>query len=49
MTAAGLVDESTLDTVDSDVRKLIDQAVDEAKAAPEPSPDDLLTDVYVTY
>jgi acetoin:2,6-dichlorophenolindophenol oxidoreductase subunit alpha len=47
--AAGLVDEPQLDTIDSDVRKLIDEAVDEAKAAPTPEPDDLLTDVYVSY
>ena len=49
VTAAGQVDDSVLDTIDSEVRKLIDEAVDEAKAAPEPSPDDLLTDVYVRY
>lgn len=47
--SAGLVDEATLDTIDSEIRKLIDEAVDEAKAAPEPGPDDLLTDVYVSY
>jgi acetoin:2,6-dichlorophenolindophenol oxidoreductase subunit alpha len=49
VTSAGMVDESTLDTIDSEVRKLIDAAVDGAKAAPEPNPDDLLTDVYVKY
>ena len=38
-----------LDTIDSEVRKLIDEAVDEAKAAPDPNVSDLLTDVYVSY
>ncbi|CAN5312926.1 thiamine pyrophosphate-dependent dehydrogenase E1 component subunit alpha [soil metagenome] len=47
--SAGLVDETTLDGVDSEVRKLIDEAVDEAKAAPDPEASDLLTDVYVSY
>jgi pyruvate dehydrogenase E1 component alpha subunit len=31
------------------VATLIDEAVEEAKAAPEPSESDLLTDVYVSY
>ncbi|MDQ3642429.1 MAG: thiamine pyrophosphate-dependent dehydrogenase E1 component subunit alpha [Actinomycetota bacterium] len=47
--SAGLVDETTLDGVDSQVRKLIDEAVDEAKGAPDPEASDLLTDVYVSY
>ncbi|MDP8977444.1 MAG: thiamine pyrophosphate-dependent dehydrogenase E1 component subunit alpha [Actinomycetota bacterium] len=47
--AAGLVDETTLDGIDSEVRKLIDEAVDEAKAAPDPEASELLADVYVSY
>jgi TPP-dependent pyruvate/acetoin dehydrogenase alpha subunit len=47
--SAGLVEEAALDTIDSEVRKLIDEAVDEAKAAPNPDASDLLTDVYVSY
>jgi acetoin:2,6-dichlorophenolindophenol oxidoreductase subunit alpha len=48
-TEAGLVEQSDLDAVDADVARLIDEAVDEAKAAPDPTPDDVLTDVYVKY
>ena len=46
---AGLVKEAALDTIDSDVRKMIDGAVDEAKAAPYPDVSELLTDVYLSY
>jgi len=35
--------------VDADVAVLIDQAVEEAQAAPLPTAADLLTDVYVRY
>ncbi len=49
VTSANLVDESDLDTVDEEVAKLINEAVDEAKAAPEPAAERLLTDVYVSY
>jgi TPP-dependent pyruvate/acetoin dehydrogenase alpha subunit len=35
--------------VDDEVQALIDDAVTQAKAAPEPEPADLLTDVYVQY
>ncbi len=38
-----------LDLVDKEVAGLIDRAVDAAQAAPVPEPDDLLTDVYVSY
>jgi pyruvate dehydrogenase E1 component alpha subunit len=38
-----------LDAVDAEVAKLIDEAVDEARAAPDPQPADLLTDVYIKY
>jgi pyruvate dehydrogenase E1 component alpha subunit len=38
-----------LDQVDAEVAALIDEAVTEAKAAPKPGADDLLTDVYIRY
>jgi len=47
--SANLVKEAALDTIDSDVRKMIDEAVDEAKAAPYPDVSELLTDVYLSY
>jgi pyruvate dehydrogenase E1 component alpha subunit len=38
-----------LDLIDKEVLALIDQAVEAAQAAPLPTADDLLTDVYVSY
>lgn len=49
VTSASLVEDEELDRIDEEVRQLIDEAVEEAKAAPEPDPDKLLTDVYVSY
>jgi acetoin:2,6-dichlorophenolindophenol oxidoreductase subunit alpha len=50
VTDAGLVEADALAAIDADVAKLVDEAVDEAKAAPQPDPEkDLLTDVYVSY
>jgi acetoin:2,6-dichlorophenolindophenol oxidoreductase subunit alpha len=49
VTSAGLVDAEELRRVDEEVARLIDDAVADAKAAPEPDPSDLLTDVYVKY
>ncbi len=49
VTSADLVEESDLDKIDDEVAKLIDEAVEEAKAAPDPEPERLLTDVYVSY
>ncbi len=46
---AGLLKADQLDTIDKEVAALIDAAVAEAKAAPEPSAEDLLTDVYASY
>jgi TPP-dependent pyruvate/acetoin dehydrogenase alpha subunit len=43
------VDLATLDAVDAEVMQLIDEAVEEARAAPPPNPSELLDDVYVTY
>jgi acetoin:2,6-dichlorophenolindophenol oxidoreductase subunit alpha len=48
-TDAGLVDADDLRGIDGAVARLIDEAVDEAKAAPDPTPADVLTDVYVSY
>jgi len=48
-TEAGLVEQSELDEIDAAVATLIDESVAEAKAAPDPTPDDVLTDVYVKY
>ena len=49
VTGAGLVDEADLRRIDEEVAAVIDDAVDKAKAAEEPKPADLLTDVYVSY
>ncbi len=49
VTSASLVEDEELDRIDEEVKQLIDEAVEEAKAAPEPDPDKLLTDVYVNY
>jgi pyruvate dehydrogenase E1 component alpha subunit len=38
-----------LGLIDKEVAELIDRAVEAAQAAPVPEPDDLLTDVYVSY
>ncbi len=46
---AGLIEAGQFDDIDADVLTLIDEAADEAKAAPPPGPDDLLTDVYASY
>ena len=49
VTSADLVDEDDLDRIDEEVERLIDESVDEAKAAANPSQDRLLADVYVSY
>lgn len=49
VTAAGVITESELRSIDDQVLSLIEDAVQQAKAAPLPPPSDLLTDVYVTY
>jgi acetoin:2,6-dichlorophenolindophenol oxidoreductase subunit alpha len=49
VTSAGLVEESELDRIDGEAKTLIDEAVEEAKAARDPSEDQLLEDVYVSY
>lgn len=47
--SASLAEQTSLDQIDSEVRKLIDEAVDEAKSGPDPDVSELLTDVYVSY
>jgi TPP-dependent pyruvate/acetoin dehydrogenase alpha subunit len=46
---AEMLTSNELRGVDAKVRQLIDDAVKEAKAAPLPTAEDLLTDVYVSY
>jgi pyruvate dehydrogenase E1 component alpha subunit len=49
VTEAGIAERDELDAIDQASRRLMDEAVQEAKAAPEPTPADVLTDVYVRY
>jgi pyruvate dehydrogenase E1 component alpha subunit len=49
VTSAGLVDKEELEKIDEQIKTLIDEAIEEAKAAPAPKENDLLTDVYVSY
>jgi TPP-dependent pyruvate/acetoin dehydrogenase alpha subunit len=44
-----LLDAGTLAAIDAEVMALIGTAVEEARAAPVPTPADVLEDVYVTY
>jgi acetoin:2,6-dichlorophenolindophenol oxidoreductase subunit alpha len=45
----GQLTASQLDEIDADVERQVQEAVVEAKAAPKPGAEDLLTDVYVSY
>ncbi len=49
VTEAGLLEGGQLETIDREIKSLIEQTVAEAKAAPPPTEADLLTDVYATY
>ena len=49
VTAEGVVERAELDSIDQEVLALIDDSVRAAKVAAKPSPEDLLTDVYVSY
>jgi pyruvate dehydrogenase E1 component alpha subunit len=49
VTEAGVVADGELDAIDSEVLAAIDQAVEQAVAAPLPEAADLTTDVYVSY
>ena len=46
---AGLLQADQLDAIDGEVSELIDEAVAEAAAAPPPGPEDLVSDVYISY
>ena len=49
VTEAALLENEQLDAIDREVGALIDESVVEAKSAPVPSAEQLLTDVYVSY
>jgi len=49
VTGAGVIMPAELQAIDLEVLRLIERAVGEAKAAPQPSAKDLTTDVYVSY
>jgi len=49
VTSEGTLEGSELDAIDNEIAELIEDTVAQAKAAPEPTEDDLLTDVYVSY
>ena len=49
VTAAGVLQGPELDQIDDEVLQLIDEAVEAAKVAEDPRPEDLLTDVYASY
>ena len=49
VTGENNVPRADLELVDRDIAKLIDDSVAAAKAAPKPDPEELLTDVYVSY
>jgi pyruvate dehydrogenase E1 component alpha subunit len=49
VTGAGLVDADDLAAVDASVREIVDDAVAKAKAAADPTPEEVVTDVYVSY
>ncbi|OAN22982.1 thiamine pyrophosphate-dependent dehydrogenase E1 component subunit alpha [Pseudomonas oryzihabitans] len=49
VTRSGQLQPALLDSIDQEVEQLIEDTVRKAKADPKPGPEDLLTDVYVTY
>ncbi len=49
VTETGLLEAEQLDEIEQQAKALIDEAVKESVAAPPPSAEDLLTDVYVKY
>ncbi|WP_068071616.1 thiamine pyrophosphate-dependent dehydrogenase E1 component subunit alpha [Novosphingobium lentum] len=49
VTGAKLLDHADLDALDAEVLKAIDDAVDKARAADRPTPEDVLADVYIAY
>jgi pyruvate dehydrogenase E1 component alpha subunit len=49
VTEAGVIERDELSEIDQSVKDLIEESVREAKAAPDPTAADVLTDVYVSY
>jgi pyruvate dehydrogenase E1 component alpha subunit len=49
VTEAGLLEGEQMEDIDASIKALVDEAVAEAKAAPDPTAADVLTDVYVSY
>jgi acetoin:2,6-dichlorophenolindophenol oxidoreductase subunit alpha len=49
VTKKKLLKAADLDAVDAEVMKLIEEAVDEARKAPPPRPEETLEDVYISY
>ncbi len=49
MAESGELTNDELDAIDAEVMALIDQAVEEAKAAPRPTPEEVTQDVYINY
>ena len=49
ITEAGLLSDEDLDKIDKEVGDLIELSAEEAAAAPVPSPEEVTTDVYVSY
>ncbi len=49
MAETGELSAEELDAIDAEVMALIDQAVEEAKAAPRPTPEEVTQDVYINY
>jgi pyruvate dehydrogenase E1 component alpha subunit len=49
VTEGGMLEQEQLTAIDAEIKALIDAAVSEAKAGTDPTPDEVRTDVYVTY
>lgn len=49
ITEAGIITQADLDTIDAEVKAKIAGALEHALTAPMPSPEELTTDVYVSY
>ena len=49
MAETGELSAEELDKIDEEVLALIDTAVDEAKKAPRPTPEEVTQDVYINY
>jgi pyruvate dehydrogenase E1 component alpha subunit len=45
--AAGVADEAALKVIDAEIRKIVADAAEFARTAPEPAPSELYTDVYM--